>query len=65
MFTTRKCMFDTFTQKMRDYTAAYTKTVDAGFKHMYGKKTRVPPGVSRYMGTDLYFYCSLVWQVRD
>ena len=36
-------MFDTFTQKMRDYTAAYTKTVDAGFKHMYEKKTREYP----------------------
>ena len=27
---------------------------------MYEEKLRVPPGVS--LGTDLYFYSSLVWR---
>ena len=30
---------------------------------MYDEKLRVTPGVS--LGTDLYFYSSLVWQARD
>ena len=30
---------------------------------MYEEKLRVPPGVS--LGTDLYFYSSLVWRVQD
>ena len=30
---------------------------------MYDEKLRVPPGVS--LGTDLYFYPSLVWRARD
>ena len=38
-------------------------TVDAGSKPTYEEKLRVPPGV--YMGTDLYFYSSLVLQARD
>ena len=34
-----------------------------GSKPMYEEKLRVPPGVS--LGTDLYFYSSLVWRARD
>ena len=30
---------------------------------MYEEKLRVPPAVS--LGTDLYFYSSLVWRARD
>ena len=30
---------------------------------MYEEKLRVPRGVS--LGTDLYFYSSLVWRARD
>ena len=30
---------------------------------MYEEKLRVPLGVS--LGTDLYFYSSLVWRARD
>ena len=38
-------------------------TVDAGSKPMDEEKMRVPPGVS--LGTDLYFYSSLVWRARN
>ena len=38
-------------------------TVDAGSKPMYEEKLRRPPGVS--LGTDLYFYSSLVWRAWD
>ena len=30
---------------------------------MYEEKLSVPPGVS--LGTDVYFYSSLVWRARD
>ena len=38
-------------------------TVNAGSKPMYEEKLRVPNMVS--LGTDLYFYSSLVWRARD
>ena len=34
-----------------------------GCKPMYAEKLRVSPGVS--LGTDLYFYSSLVWRAQD
>ena len=34
-----------------------------GWKPMYAEKLRVSPGVS--LGTDLYFYSSLVWRAQD
>ena len=38
-------------------------TVNAGSKPLYEEKLRVPHRVS--LGTDLYFYSSLVWRARN